>query len=81
MQTPVDALHFTVTSLTTTGYSDITLPRPTGRLLSVLVMICGVTLFFRLAQVVFRPFKVHFPCGGLRAAAPRAGRGVLQGLR
>ncbi|CAA2156610.1 MULTISPECIES: potassium channel family protein [Methylobacterium] len=62
IQTPVDALYFTVTSLTTTGYGDITLPGPMGRLLSVFVMICGVTLFFRLAQVVFRPYKVRFPC-------------------
>jgi voltage-gated potassium channel len=61
IQTPVDALYFTVTSLTTTGYGDITLPGPTGRLLSVFVMICGVTLFFRLAQVVYRPYKVAFP--------------------
>ncbi len=58
---PIDALYFTVTSLTTTGYGDITLPGPSGRLLSVFVMICGVTLFFRLAQVVFRPYKVRFP--------------------
>ncbi len=62
IHTPIDALYFTVTSLTTTGYGDITLPGPTGRLLSVFVMICGVTLFFRLAQVLFRPYKVRFPC-------------------
>lgn len=59
---PIDALYFTVTSLTTTGYGDITLPGPAGRLISVFVMICGVTLFFRLAQVVFRPNKVRHPC-------------------
>lgn len=62
IQAPIDALYFTVTSLTTTGCGDITLPAPTGRLLSVFVMICGVTLSFRLAQVVFRPYKVCFPC-------------------
>jgi voltage-gated potassium channel len=74
IQTPIDALYFTVTSLTTTGYGDITLPGPTGRLLSVLVMICGVTLFFRLAQVVFRPYKVRFPCTacGLQRHEPDA---------
>ena len=71
---PVDALYFTVTSLTTTGYGDITLPGPSGRLISVVVMICGVTLFFRLAQVVFRPYKVRFPCPtcGLQRHEPDA---------
>ncbi len=74
IQTPIDALYFTVTSLTTTGYGDITLPGPTGLLLSVFVMICGVTLFFRLAQVVFRPYKVRFPCDacGLQRHEPDA---------
>jgi voltage-gated potassium channel len=58
----VDALYFTVTSLTTTGYGDVTLQGTAGRLISVVVMICGVTLFLRLAQVLFRPYKVRFPC-------------------
>ncbi len=58
----VDALYFTVTSLTTTGYGDVTLPGTTGRVISVVVMICGVTLFLRLAQILFRPHKVRFPC-------------------
>ena len=58
----IDALYFTVTSLTTTGYGDVTLSGTTGRLISVVVMLCGVTLFLRLAQVLFRPNKVCFPC-------------------
>ena len=58
----VDALYFTVTTLTTTGFGDITLPGTTGRLLSVVTMIFGVTLFLRLAQVLFRPHKVRFTC-------------------
>ncbi len=57
-----DALYFTVTALTTTGFGDITLPGTTGRLLSVVIMICGVTLFLRLAHVVFRPAKIRFDC-------------------
>jgi voltage-gated potassium channel len=57
-----DALYFTVTALTTTGFGDITLPGTTGRLLSVAVMICGVTLFLRLAQALFRPNKIVFEC-------------------
>ena len=70
----VDALYFTVTSLTTTGYGDVTLPGPVGRLISVVVMICGVTLFLRLAQVLFRPNKVRFPCPacGLQRHEPDA---------
>jgi len=57
-----DALYFTVTALTTTGFGDITLPGTTGRLISVVIMIFGVTLFLRLAQVLFRPNKVRHPC-------------------
>jgi voltage-gated potassium channel len=57
-----DALYFTVTALTTTGFGDITLTGTTGRMISVLVMIFGVTLFLRLAQVLFRPNKVRAPC-------------------
>jgi voltage-gated potassium channel len=58
----VDALYFTVTALTTTGFGDITLPGAAGRLLSVVIMIAGVTLFLRLAQALFRPRKVRFSC-------------------
>ena len=58
----VDALYFTITSLTTTGFGDITLPGTSGRLISIAIMIFGVTMFLRLAQVVFRPTKVRFPC-------------------
>jgi voltage-gated potassium channel len=57
-----DALYFTVTALTTTGFGDITLPGMTGRLISVVIMIFGVTLFFKLASAVFRPNKVRFAC-------------------
>ena len=57
-----DALYFTVTALTTTGFGDIVLTGTTGRLLSVLVMIFGVTLFLQLARALFRPAKVRFPC-------------------
>lgn len=62
IQNYADALYFTVTALTTTGFGDITLTGTTGRLLSVAVMIFGVTLFLRLAQVLFRPSKVRQEC-------------------
>ncbi len=37
-------------------------------------MIRGVTLLFRLAQVMFRPYKVRFPCEacGLQRHEPDA---------
>lgn len=57
-----DALYFTVTTLTTTGFGDITLKGHWGRMLSVGVMIFGVTLFLRLLQVLFRPTKVRHEC-------------------
>jgi len=65
----IDALYFTVTSLTTTGYGDILLPGTWGRVLSIITMVVGITLFVRLAQAVFRPHKVRFRC-------PRCGLGV-----
>ncbi|MBV9278688.1 MAG: potassium channel family protein [Chloroflexi bacterium] len=58
----VDALYFTVTSVTTTGYGDVLLPGHSGRLLSILIMISGITLFVRLAQALFQPNKVRFRC-------------------
>jgi len=57
-----DALYFTVTALTTTGFGDITLPGTLGRLISVVIMILGVTLFFNLARALLQPAKVRFPC-------------------
>jgi voltage-gated potassium channel len=57
-----DALYFTVTALTTTGFGDITLPGTVGRLISVVIMIFGVTLFFNLARALLTPNKVRFPC-------------------
>lgn len=58
----VDALYYTVTSLTTTGYGDILLPGAWGRLVSIIIMLTGVTLFVRLGQTLLRPPKVHHPC-------------------
>jgi voltage-gated potassium channel len=58
----VDALYFVVTSVTTTGYGDVLLPGHFGRLVSIVIMICGITLFVRLAQAIVKPNKVHYPC-------------------
>ena len=57
-----DALYFTVTALTTTGFGDITLSGTTGRLITVVIMIFGVTLFFNLARALLTPHKVRFAC-------------------
>ncbi|WP_426957374.1 potassium channel family protein [Muricoccus radiodurans] len=69
-----DSLYFTITALTTTGFGDITLPGRTGRLISVVIMFAGVTLFLRLAQSLFRPNKIRFPCPqcGLQRHEPDA---------
>lgn len=58
----IDALYFTVTTLTTTGFGDITMSDTAGRLLAIIIMIVGVSLFLRLVQTIFRPMKVLFPC-------------------
>ena len=57
-----DALYFTVTALTTTGFGDITLPGTIGRLITVVIMIFGVTLFLNLAKALLASAKVRFPC-------------------
>src|SRR5919112_830504 len=58
----VDALYFTMAALTTTGFGDITLTGTLGHLISVIIMIFGVTLFLRLVQVLLQPNKVRHPC-------------------
>jgi voltage-gated potassium channel len=58
----VDAMYFTIATLTTTGFGDITLQGQSGRVLSIIIMIFGVSLFIRLIQTVFRPSKIRFKC-------------------
>ncbi|WP_074063707.1 potassium channel family protein [Rhizobium etli] len=58
----INALYFTVATVTTTGFGDITLPGTLGKLTSIVAMILGVSLFVRLAQAVVRPSKVSFSC-------------------
>jgi len=58
----LDSLYFTITALTTTGFGDIVLPGYWGRILSIIIMIGGVSLFFRLIQVAMRPHKVRHAC-------------------
>jgi len=70
----VDALYFTVTTLTTTGFGDITLTGTSGRLLAVAIMIFGLALFLRLIQTIFRPHKIAYTCPdcGLKRHDPDA---------
>jgi voltage-gated potassium channel len=58
----IDALYFTVTTLTTTGFGDVVLKGEAGRLLAIVIMLGGFGLFLRLVQSVFRPRKVEFRC-------------------
>ena len=62
IETFSDALYFTVATLTTTGFGDITLVGESGRLLSVAIMIVGISLFVKLAQSIVRPSKIHYEC-------------------
>jgi voltage-gated potassium channel len=62
IQNYVDALYFTITTLTTTGFGDITLQGESGHLLAVVIMVLGVALFLRLVQTIFRPQKVRYDC-------------------
>ena len=50
IQSYIDALYFTVTTLTTTGYGDIVLTGQAGRLLAVLIMFAGIGLFLRWSR-------------------------------
>lgn len=70
----MDALYFTVATLTTTGFGDITMTDTAGRVLAVVIMVVGVGLFLRLIQTIFRPNKVPFPCPdcGLKRHDPDA---------
>jgi len=58
----VDAVYFTVTTLTTTGFGDITLVGTHGKFLAILVMLLGVGLFLKFVQSLFRPHKAHVEC-------------------
>ncbi|MCF3974696.1 ion channel [Paracoccus sp. EGI L200073] len=58
----IDALYFTVATLTTTGFGDITMTTPGGKLLAVFIMVFGVALFVQLARAIFQPSKIKYKC-------------------
>lgn len=55
VHTYIDALYFTVTTLTTTGYGDILMEGKAGRLLSIVIMALGLTLFLQLLRSIVEP--------------------------
>lgn len=58
----VTAIYFTVATLTTTGFGDITPQTTGGMVVTVVIMIVGVTLFVQLARALFMPNKVRQTC-------------------
>lgn len=58
-----DAIYFVVSSLTTTGYGDITLTSASGRFFSIGLMIAGISLFISLAQKIVATPKKIVRCG------------------
>lgn len=58
----LDAMYFTITTLTTTGFGDITPVGWSGKLLVILVMIFGITLFVHMAQSIFKKPKIDYNC-------------------
>lgn len=60
----VDALYYTIATVTTTGFGDIVVQGTWGKLLSIIIMILGVTLFFRLVKSLFIPRQLYSVCSG-----------------
>jgi voltage-gated potassium channel len=60
----IDALYFAVTTLTTTGFGDITFKSSGGRLFSIMLMLAGIIMFVRLAQAVVAPHRLSLRCEG-----------------
>ena len=63
IHTYLDALYFTITSLTTTGYGDVLMIGRWGRILSIMIMVLGLTLFLQLLKAIIEPNdKVEYEC-------------------
>ncbi|MFC7290994.1 ion transporter [Hirschia litorea] len=63
INTQLDALYFTVTSMTTTGYGDVLLVGQGGKVLSIVVMLLGLTLFVRMLQsLIASDEKIDIKC-------------------
>jgi voltage-gated potassium channel len=62
INTFLDALYFTLATLTTTWFWDITVIWDMWKLLAILIMTLWTWLFLRLVTVIFRPIKKYAPC-------------------
>ncbi len=60
----LDALYFTIATVTTTGFGDTTVVGSSGKLLSIVIMILGVTLLCRLVKSLFVPRQLYTICPG-----------------
>lgn len=58
----LDAMYFVVASLTTTGYGDIVLDDTFGKVIAMITMVLGISLFLRLVQAIIRPHKQKISC-------------------
>lgn len=62
----LDALYFTVGTLTTVGLGDITLPDTLGRWITIGIMVLGVTLFLQLVRAIAVGDKMRRECPACR---------------
>lgn len=60
--TYLDALYFTLSTLTTTGFGDITMHGTFGRWLSIIMMVLGVSLFLQLIRAIAIGDKLRHEC-------------------
>jgi voltage-gated potassium channel len=58
----LDALYFTLSTLTTTGFGDITMIGVPGRWLSIIMMVLGVSLFLQLIRAIAIGDKLRHEC-------------------
>jgi voltage-gated potassium channel len=62
----LDALYFTVGTLTTTGFGDITMQGTVGRTIAIVMMVLGVTLFLQLIRAIAIGDKLRHSCPACR---------------